>query len=321
MIDGISITGGNANGGSLVRYNGIRIFQHRGGGIVVASNDSAFELSPQIKNCNFMNNYGYYGATIFLSNKNGLCRSRISSCIFEQNVSEYGTVYNDGYGDSSNMQPIYDQCVFANNIAKNRGAALYNNGAQGTGLTTITNCVIARNHALVQGGAIFNNAYKGRCRTGIESSTLYANNAGMHGGAVAEYNFSGECQTFGGNSLFCRNSSDGSDTSMFSEFYTLNSTYAIGMNYSVIQLDTQKHAIGSYNDISGNDLNFSGAYVTFQNTNNLIGNDGIWGTSVDGLIPTNAITKNKGAGHLSTGRDITGATRSRTNPDIGAYEH
>lgn len=83
---------GNANGGSLVHYNGSGIYQHRGGCVVVASNDSASELSPSMKNCKFENNFGYYGAAIILSNRNGTSKSRISRCIFEQNVSEYAIV-------------------------------------------------------------------------------------------------------------------------------------------------------------------------------------------------------------------------------------
>lgn len=89
----------------------------------------------------------------------------------------------------------------------------------------------------------------------------------------------------------------------------------------MIQLDTQKYEIGIYNKLTGlNNLYLSGAKVDFKNTNNWKGNDGIWGTSDDGLIPTNTITNNRGDSKGSTGQDITNATRG-TKPDIGASEH
>lgn len=171
----------------------------------------------------------------------------------------------------------------------------------------------------MQGGGVFNNRFKGECKTNILSLTFYGNNAGIHGGAVAEYNLFGTCSTNVRNTLFSQNTNDTSDTSLFSEFYTHNSS--IEINYCVIQLDTQKYKIGIYNKLTGlNNLYSSDANVDFKNTNDWKGNDGIWGTSDDGLIPTNTITNNGGDSKGTTVQDINNATRG-TNPDIGASEH
>lgn len=125
---------GNAKGGSLVHYNGSGISQHRGGGVVIASNDSASELSPSIKNCKFENNYGYNGAALYNNRATGTCSTLIS------------------------------HCVVVRNLANVPGGGVFNNGFKGECKTNILSLTFYGNNAGIHGGASRNTFYPGLVR-------------------------------------------------------------------------------------------------------------------------------------------------------------
>jgi len=120
-IDGITITGGNANG-SRWPYNA-------GGGVL---NDVS---SPTITNCIFLSNNAKFGGGI----RNWKSASTITNCIFSRNSAAIigGGIEND------NSSPIITNCTFTGNSANSTGGAIRNWKSS----PIIINCILWANTA------------------------------------------------------------------------------------------------------------------------------------------------------------------------------
>jgi parallel beta-helix repeat protein/predicted outer membrane repeat protein len=216
VIDGFTITGGNANdstndnngnGGGLFCYRGtIQITNCKftensalfsGGGIYAKQG----ELS--LTNCTFARNLagstGGGGIYIYRSYENEIS---LTNCTFIKNSTlsgEGGAVYNN------ESYPIMDKCTFIGNSAL-RGGGLSNNESS----PILTNCKFIGNLA-DQGGGIYNLTYRWH-RPDFRNCLFSGNRARSQGGGI--YNYFGEpilinC-TFAwnssdkGNALYCR---------------------------------------------------------------------------------------------------------------------
>jgi len=128
ILDGFTITGGNANGGYPHSY---------GGGLYINAG------SPTINNCIFSNNTtsvsggGMYN---FMSTSYPL----LTNCIFRSNTaSSGGAISNSG-------RPTLVNCLIIGNTAGNGG------GLNSSNLATLINCTIADNSALTgEGGGVY----------------------------------------------------------------------------------------------------------------------------------------------------------------------
>jgi hypothetical protein len=115
VLDGFSITGGNANGGS---------FDSFGGGM------SNIESSPAVTNCSFSGNSASNGGSMF----NIESSPAVTNCSFSGNSA-------DGFGGG--MYNIYSSpavinCSFFGNSAGGGGGGMFNSFAP----PTVTNCII-----------------------------------------------------------------------------------------------------------------------------------------------------------------------------------
>jgi hypothetical protein len=167
ILDGFTITGGNANG-SDAYYGGGGMYNYTG--------------SPTVANCIFYANRtdgmggGMYNSGIWNSAKPG-SSPRITNCVFTNNQAVYsgGGIYN--YWDSN---PIITNCVFSNNSAVNFYGGGISNFA--SAWPTIINCTFYGNSAGRYGGSIDNNTH---CDGMIVNCIFWGNYAGTGGSEIS----------------------------------------------------------------------------------------------------------------------------------------
>jgi hypothetical protein len=163
VLDGFTITGGNANG-SGVYYDGGGMYNYTG--------------SPTVANCIFYANRtngkggGMYNSGIWNSGDQG-SNPRVANCMFVNNEALYhgGGMYN--YWDSD---PILTNCVFSNNSATRFDGGAIANFANCN--LTIINCTFSNNYAGRRGGAINNNMHGG----GTVTNSIFWGNSAIQGG-------------------------------------------------------------------------------------------------------------------------------------------
>ena len=227
VLDGFTITGGNANG-PYPKYVGGGLLNYPG--------------SPIVDNCTFIGNYAINGGGMY--NHKG-SRPKLADCTFTQNLASDGAgMYNNYYStptvtdcffsdnraDSEAGAAYYslsnstlENCTFTRNTADYEGGAMYidrsdlamvncsfseNSAPVGGGLynydsdPVLTNCVFSDNFADNDGGGVCNEEDDEECSPRFINCAFSRNEAGDDGGAVS--NFS-DCNvtliscTFGGN--------------------------------------------------------------------------------------------------------------------------
>ena len=163
LLNGFTITEGNANGSSFIVVNGTSIQRRRGGGMntrnsspsllnIIINGNNASELgggmffrngsfivgSPTITNCTFTENTaGNAGGGICLDGTDG---TTITNTIFEGNTA------NNSGGGMANLfcSPTIINTTFSENTANNDGGGIFNFEFSSP---TITNCVFWENEA------------------------------------------------------------------------------------------------------------------------------------------------------------------------------
>ncbi|NCR59271.1 MAG: cadherin [Microcystis aeruginosa LL13-06] len=155
ILDGFTITGGNANGTTGNQGNG--------GGVYVSG------ASPTLQNITFRDNNGVNGGALYNENNSN---SVLVDTVFEYNTATRGAAI---YNDSSS--PEITDATFRLNVATNDGGAIYDNNNSSPKLV---NAVFSRNSANTGGGgAVYNNLSN---PTFINST--FSGNAGVTGGAI-----------------------------------------------------------------------------------------------------------------------------------------
>ncbi|KPL23605.1 MAG: hypothetical protein AMJ75_05755 [Phycisphaerae bacterium SM1_79] len=156
VLDGFTITGGNANGSW--QYH-----QDEGGGI------HNYRGSPRIDNCTISaNSASEDGGGIY---NTMLSNSVLTNCIFNGNSAHWG----GGMRNQDGSKPTLTNCEFIGNKAVGpyaTGGGLY--GVYGS----ITNCTFSDNSAQYAGGGLAN------CGGHITYCTITGNSAGSEGGGM-----------------------------------------------------------------------------------------------------------------------------------------
>jgi hypothetical protein len=153
VLDGFTISGGNANGSSAAGY---------GGGAYVANG------APTLTNCTFSGNSAASGGALY--NIAGAAPA-VTRCVFTGNraTASGGAVYN-GLGAQS-----FANCRFAANTAATTGGAIQNMGSS----ATFVNCTLGSNSA-ANGGAVYNSSGAPL----MVNCTFYGNSATVSVGGV-----------------------------------------------------------------------------------------------------------------------------------------
>jgi len=151
VIEGFTITGGNANGSSWPQW--------RGGGIY------NYNSSPTVIDCIFINNSAnYHGGGAYN---------------FQGSPTYFGCMFRDNFaGDAGGglctytSSPVITQCIFSNNTATVRGGGMFIDVTGGT----VTNCTVNGNSAKSGGGMYDNN-----CSSMVTNSIFWADTASIEG--------------------------------------------------------------------------------------------------------------------------------------------
>ncbi|MFM6436409.1 MAG: beta strand repeat-containing protein, partial [Microcystis panniformis] len=236
VLDGFTISGGNANGTGTNQNLGGGLFNNNGSPTlrnVIFENNNAtngggiYDLSasnPSLNNVTFRNNTATLGGAIY--NKTNSNPTITNSVFFNNSASNQGgAIYNE------NSSPILSQFDFKQNSATNSGGAIYNQGSSPTFIQgyfrqqnraanggaiyndssssniNLTNVSFIGNVALTNpaitgsgaGGAIYNNAGQ---NLKITNAVFSQNIASSSGGAIYQYayGFTITNSSFSGNS-------------------------------------------------------------------------------------------------------------------------
>jgi hypothetical protein len=163
VIDGFTISGGNANG-SYSYTSGANSYDDTRGGAICAITDNAtnYSIYAEFKNCilekNTGSDVGVYSQFTLLSNS--YISVNFESCIFRNNQSSgsFSNIFLQGRGSNTLNQRVssyFTNCLFHNNVSNgtsNQGASCivtYQNTTAGGSYTTaysgITNCTFTNN--------------------------------------------------------------------------------------------------------------------------------------------------------------------------------
>ncbi|MHC4544740.1 MAG: right-handed parallel beta-helix repeat-containing protein [Planctomycetota bacterium] len=212
VLDGFTITGGNANGSYL--YD-----QDIGGGMY---NESG---NPTIMNCTFTNNSSPYGGCMY----NWLSSLRLSNCTFTHNagdglqnrvsharLSDCDFNNNSGNGISNYVSnPTLTNCTFSGNSADYSGGGMYNSWSS----PKLTNCTFSNNsrrgmynrgsNSILMNCAFIGNINGGMYNTDnsntmLTNCTFTGNSTSYEGGGV--FNFESSLRMY--NCIFTGNSAE-----------------------------------------------------------------------------------------------------------------
>ncbi|MCF8431552.1 MAG: T9SS type A sorting domain-containing protein, partial [Melioribacteraceae bacterium] len=134
LLDGFTITGGNANGSSNPWNDGAGIYNLDG-------------ASPTIKNCYIFGNRASDNSG-GIYNVNG-STAVITNCTITRN---YSTDRGGGMGNFDGANTTITNCLIWGNHAHEFGGGIWNDGSS----PTLTNCTIADNYSHSSGGGIYN---------------------------------------------------------------------------------------------------------------------------------------------------------------------
>lgn len=147
VIDGVTITGGNANSGVQYTYNGVLTNQSEGGGILFRINDNMGE-NIIIRNTNITNNSAITAGGLYLWKSSALIHNTV--------ISENSAVNNGGgIFIHETSSPRIVNSLIVNNTAAN-GGGIYNSHMS-TSLSII-NTTISDNTASANGYNIHNDS-------------------------------------------------------------------------------------------------------------------------------------------------------------------
>jgi hypothetical protein len=160
VLDGFTISGGNANGSNFPFIGGQSVDGSYGGGIAVIylsnpvisnciiKNNSAINggggiytkisSAPNISNCTISNNTATYGAGMYNNGSSPIVTNSVITGNTAINTGNGGGVSNTG----SSAQPLFVNTAIIGNTATNLGGAFYN---ENSSAPTMTNCTIAGN--------------------------------------------------------------------------------------------------------------------------------------------------------------------------------
>ena len=314
VLDGISVTGGNASLGD-------RLFDNFGGGLLCDGQGPSNTCSPTLRNITFTGNFAVSGGGIFNSGFAGESSPQIINSTFIGNLaaSGGGAITNDGTGNGTSNPQIIGS-TFAGNSAGSFGnvgfgGAIANGGDGGESSPQIINSTFAGN-SVSDGGSVFDSPLGGA----IYNS---GNNGGTSRPQISNSIFWDNVDPFGRDEIFNR---DATPT----------------LAHTLIQGGVNGSGVGGNDNVDGgNNLD---ADPLFADASDLDGPDNIPGTDDDGLrllpgspaldagdngaLPPD-IADLDGDGNTTEPIpfDITGSDRIRDNNpdtpptvDLGAYE-
>ncbi|MDO3693396.1 right-handed parallel beta-helix repeat-containing protein [Wenyingzhuangia sp. chi5] len=352
LIDGFTISKGNANDSGSITVNSQTINRNYGGGIflynhasptfnnIIINTNSAsvagggmycsLSSAPTITDAIFKENTSADNGGAMYLNSSSLFLNKVS---FYENVAGNlgGAIYNYNYADSS----LFNVTI-TNNRAENNGGGIYNfssfpsisntfisnnNAKNGGGMANFNsspkmfNATLANNTAVTSGGGIFNDNNSAPTLINV----LIHSNSAMNGGGVYNNNSS---SNFTNVTLALNNADSGSG------FYNVASTFKITnsvlwdtfYNYSGSYTTNSHSFIMNSNNTSNGNINALGFSETDVFTDPYKDDFSLKSGSPALNVGSNDAYTNAG-GDLSNDNDLGGNTRFYGGIiDLGCYE-
>jgi len=168
VLDGFTVSGGNANGNGFITVESQTVVQSGGGGMYNHSSN------PSITNTTFSGNRG---------SSSGGGMQNVSSSPNITNTAFSGNRANTGGGmDNSSSSPSITNTTFSGNSANNAGGGMNNAFSS----PSITNTTFIGNLATFFGGGMYNDG----SAPSITNSTFAGNSANNGGGGIRNFNSS-----------------------------------------------------------------------------------------------------------------------------------
>ncbi|MBN1491444.1 MAG: hypothetical protein JXA69_16145 [Phycisphaerae bacterium] len=157
ILDGFTVTGGNANGddypvsggAGMVNYDGSPTVAHCrfvwNSASVGAAGVLNSQANPSFSYCTFLENSAPTSAAM----SNNYCGPQLVNCAFISNLASPNT---GGAIRNNNSNPTLINCIFTGNLCGNSGGAINNYISS----PVLVNCTFAANVAAGRGGAIYN---------------------------------------------------------------------------------------------------------------------------------------------------------------------
>ena len=330
VVDGFTITGGNANGPGFT-YNGSFLFGADGGAMEIGAYATGGQNKMLLQNCIITgNNAGVAGGIYCGGYTGGISSPTIRNCTISYNTaSDVGGIHSYSGGTGAQSQAKISNCRFIGNKASQGGAIGAYIQPGGNSNPTLTNCVFEKDTAVNTGGAI--NIYGGAAIT-INNCVFAGNittNAGAGGGGAINLNGGNTAtisgSTFSNNTTASTGSPDGNAISYNGVAATVSNTIIWGT--AIQQVTGGGSVVYTNSDVKG--VTPTGANLNidpqFFNAADPDGVDNIWGTADDGVrqVPCSPVVNAGSNAAIPSGTiiDITGAARiQQTTVDMGAYE-
>jgi len=228
VLDGFTITGGQADGGISTDYSG--------GGFYCFGGGSGNECSPRLRNVTFSGNSA--------SDSGGAMRnsgstygnsspSLIDVKFLGNSAGNYGGAMTNSGSEYGNSNPYLRNVTFSGNHAGSGAGAMYNGGWSGTSNPRLINVAFSGNSAGNQGGAMYNYADdQGNSNPKLINVTFSGNSAD-NGGAIYSYSGSGIINIEIHNSILWNNTDSSGTRTISATIYNENATYNV--THSLLQ--------------------------------------------------------------------------------------
>jgi predicted outer membrane repeat protein len=229
LLDGMTITGGNADGD----------YPHaEGGGMFNNFN------SPTLKNVSIMRNRADEGGGIYNSEETS---PTLTNVTISENTAKFtgGGIYN-----TSASSPTLTNVIISNNRAGTSGGGMLNYTFSSP---TLTNVTISKNSAEMSGGGMYNHWYSSPTLTNV---VINGNKANHYGGGMYNYWYSSPTLT---NVVINENNTTSSGGGINNRFYS-SPTFT---NVTICKNTAEEKGGGIYNERSSSTFNNS---ILWENT-------------------------------------------------------
>gem|GEM_PF-786382 len=168
-LDGLVISGGNANGSFP---------NDEGGGILNDGSGGGSSSNPMLVNLSLVANRAENGGGLYNDGGNqGNSSPVLTNVSFEGNSALSGGGLLNRGAVQGNSSPVLTNVSFVGNSASALGGAIFNEGTQGSSSPVLTNVSFVANSAAGNGGAIFNNGTSGSSSPVLTNVSFQANTA------------------------------------------------------------------------------------------------------------------------------------------------
>ena len=171
VIDGFTVTAGQAVGGGLHSY---------GGGLHCDGRGSGNACNPTLARLAFSGNWAGRGGGMYSAGGDGGASSlALTNVTFRGNWATYGGggMFNDG-SDGGASSPVLANVLFSGNGASVWGGGMFNDGSDGgVSSPVLTNVTLSGNWAAYGGGGMFSDGNSGASSPTLTNVILWGNEA------------------------------------------------------------------------------------------------------------------------------------------------